>query len=69
MIPTFNRTNINLLNIEYIFYSYFINIGILQFKSIYSMCGVIPTLTGVKANKESQKDHLTLFVRGRKKSF
>lgn len=33
------------------------------------MCGVIPTLTGVKANKESQKDHLTLFVRGRKKSF
>lgn len=55
MIPTFNRTNINLLNIEYIFYSYFINIGILQFKSIYSMCGVIPTLTGVKANKESPK--------------
>lgn len=29
------------------------------------MCGVIPTLNGVKAIKESQKDHLTLFKRGR----
>lgn len=37
------------------FYSYFISIGKLQFKSIYSMCGVIPTLNGVKASQEVPK--------------